>query len=90
MTTEACLSLLAGMLRTTLLISGPLLLASLVAGLAVGVVQTATQVNEPSISYLAKAGATIAVLLAMGAGLAGYATEYMRAQLKEVARVVKQ
>jgi flagellar biosynthetic protein FliQ len=88
MSTEACLALLADMLRTVVLVAGPLLVASLIAGLVVGVAQTATQVNEPSISYLAKAIAVAFVLLAMGAALAGYATTYARASFQAVARVV--
>jgi flagellar biosynthetic protein FliQ len=88
MSAEACLALLADMLRTVALVAGPILLASLLAGLLVGVVQTATQVNEPSISYLVKAAAVAAVMLSMGAALAWYATTYARRSFQAVATVV--
>ena len=44
-----------------MLVAGPILLASLFAGLAVGVVQAATQINEASVSFVVKVGAVVAV-----------------------------
>ena len=47
------------------MVAGPALLVALIMGLVVGVLQAATQVNEASISFVAKliaVGATFAVL----------------------------
>ena len=47
------------------MVAGPALLVALIMGMVVGVLQAATQVNEASISFVAKliaVGATFAVL----------------------------
>lgn len=89
MSIEACLGLMADMLRVTLYVVGPLLAASLIAGLAVGVVQTATQVNEPSVSYVVKAACVMGVLLAMGGTIAAHMTGYARQSFRAVGDVVR-
>ena len=67
---------------------GPVLLASLMAGVAIGVVQAATQVNEASISFIAKAGAIVLVLVTLGPMLASHALSYTRASLLSIEHVV--
>ena len=52
---------------TTLLCAAPLMLAALVTGLAVSVVQAATQINEASLSFVPKIVAVFGVLLMSGA-----------------------
>jgi len=88
-TSEAALTLLSELLRVTLYITGPILIASLIAGLAVGVMQTATQVNEPSVSYVVKAIAVVGVLVALGGTLLAQATAYTKDNFRAVAGVVK-
>jgi flagellar biosynthetic protein FliQ len=90
MSTQACLELLTAMLTVTLIIVTPLLVASLVAGVAIGVVQTATQVNEPSLSYAVKVVCVIVVLLAVGSMLAEKATTYARSSFTSIGDVVHQ
>ena len=89
MSAEACLGMLAHMLQVTISVAGPLLLASLVAGLLVGVIQTATQVNEPSVSFLVKTGAVLAVLVALGGVLVAQVTSYTRESFGAIADVVR-
>ena len=55
--------------------AGPLLLTVLVVGVVVGVVQAATQLNEPTIAFVAKAAALTAVLFALGL-LIGHLVEF--------------
>lgn len=88
MTTQAALELLTGMLTVTLMVVAPLLLASLVAGVFVGIVQTATQVNEPSVSYVVKVACVLAVLLAVGSMLAERTVSYARSSFGAIADVV--
>lgn len=45
---------------------GPFLLAVLVVGLVIGVLQAATQVNDPAVSFLPRALAGIVVAWAFG------------------------
>jgi flagellar biosynthetic protein FliQ len=57
MSPELALTELRGGLITVLWVAGPLLLTVLVVGVVVGVVQAATQLNEPTIAFVAKAAA---------------------------------
>lgn len=76
MTPELALTELRGGLVTVLWIAGPLLLTVLVVGVVVGVVQAATQLNEPTIAFVAKAAALTAALFALGSLLLGHLVEF--------------
>jgi flagellar biosynthetic protein FliQ len=52
-------------LLTVLMISGPLLLAGLLVGLAVGVFQAVTQIHEMTLTFIPKILAIIGVMLAL-------------------------
>ena len=67
MTPEAAMSEIAGGLQLALLLAAPLLLAVLLSGVIVGVLQAATQINEPTIAFVAKAITLVAML-----GLTGH------------------
>ena len=41
-------------LRTTLLVAGPMLLAGMVVGLIISIIQAATQVNEMTMTFVPK------------------------------------
>jgi flagellar biosynthetic protein FliQ len=81
--------LLVALLRTTLLVAGPVLAVALVAGLVVGVLQTATQINEASISFLAKVGAVLVLAVVLGPHLASYLVSYTRSTFEGIALVVR-
>ena len=89
MSSAGCLELLGRLFQVTLYVAGPLLLASLIAGLFVGVAQTATQVNEPSVSFLLKTAAVVAVLVAMGSVLVQQVTGYTRETFQAITQVVR-
>ena len=88
MNTDQALSLMATFLRTVLYVTAPLLSVSLIAGVVVGIVQTATQINEASISFLVKVGAVVLTGVVLGAHLGAYAIDYTRTCLGAVAGVV--
>jgi flagellar biosynthesis protein FliQ len=88
MTSEGALTLMTGLLRTAVYLTGPALLASLAAGLLVGLAQTATQVNEASVSFLVKVMAVVLVLVAVGPALGAYAVTYTRTSLQALEHVV--
>ncbi|HSY20921.1 MAG TPA: flagellar biosynthetic protein FliQ [Polyangiaceae bacterium] len=81
--------IISDLLRTTLFVAGPLLIVALVAGVVVGIIQTATQVNEASISFLVKVTAVLGVSLAIGSHLATYLLDYTRANFEAIAQVVR-
>lgn len=80
--------LIGNLLQTVLFIAGPILVASLIAGVLVGIIQTATQINEASVSYVVKVIAVGAVLVVLGPRLAQQAIGYARGNFKAIATVV--
>lgn len=76
MSPELALTELRRGLEVALWVGGPLLVAVLVVGVVVGVVQAATQLNEPTIGFIAKAVTLTAALFALGSFLLGYLTEF--------------
>ena len=66
MSPETALTELRDGLEIALWVGGPLLLVVLVVGVVVGVIQAATQLNEPTIAFVAKAIALTAALFATG------------------------
>lgn len=53
-------------LETALIVSAPVLIAGLVAGVAISILQTATQINDASLAFLPKILATILALVFFG------------------------
>ena len=84
---DQALALIRGLLQITLEITGPLFAASLVAGVAVGIVQTATQINESSISYAVKVGALIMAIVLLGPIIASRTVGYARRSFESIADV---
>jgi flagellar biosynthesis protein FliQ len=88
MNADQALELALALIQVTAFVAGPVLLASLIAGVTIGIVQAATQVNEASISFVAKAGAIVLVLVTLGPLLASHALSYTRASLVSIEHVV--
>jgi len=76
MSPELALTELRGGLVTVLWIAGPLLLAMLLVGVVIGIFQAATQLNEPTIAFVAKVTALTAMLFATGSMLLAHLVEY--------------
>ena len=71
MTPETALGEISRGLQMALTLGGPELIAVLVVGVAVGVMQAATQVNEPTIQFVVKALGLVVVLATTGHFLLG-------------------
>lgn len=89
MNPDHALTVIRTFVVAALSVTGPVLLVGLVAGVMVGVVQTATQINEPSLSYLVKVLALVLVLVIAGPALGGQVVVYMRRSLTSIAEVVR-
>jgi len=63
MTPEAVVELGRQALWTLLLVSGPMLLAGLVVGLLISILQAATQINEMTMTFVPKIVAVMVTLL---------------------------
>lgn len=81
MDSDKALGLMNGLLWNGLLIAGPVLLAALVVGLMVSVLQVATQLQEATLSYVPKLLACAAVLMVLGPWLMGRLTGYAIAMI---------
>lgn len=88
MTPELALTELRGGLQVALWVGGPLLLTVLVVGVVVGVLQAATQINEPTIAFVAKAAALTAAMFALGAFLLGYLVEYTATLFQRIPHLI--
>ena len=71
MTPEVALTEISRGLQMALLLGAPMLLAVLAFGVVVGVLQAATQINEPTIAFVVKAVALVATLAMTGHFLLG-------------------
>jgi flagellar biosynthesis protein FliQ len=68
-------------LLLVLLVSAPALLASLLVGLVVGAVQSATQIQDPSVAFVPKVVAVAVVLLVSGPLLGAHVVRFAQALL---------
>lgn len=78
MTPEMVLTIARESLTMTILVAAPLLLAALVTGVLVGVLQAATQINEMTLSFIPKLLALVVTLLATGPWMLEMLTGYTR------------
>jgi flagellar biosynthetic protein FliQ len=65
-------------LELTLLVSAPVLLVTLVVGLTVSVFQAATQINDPSLSFIPKVVAVLVTFAIAGPWMLTVMIDYMR------------
>lgn len=65
-------------LEITVLVASPVLLVTLVIGLMVSVFQAATQINDPSLSFIPKVLAVLATFALAGPWMLTVITDYMR------------
>jgi flagellar biosynthetic protein FliQ len=65
-------------LTVTVMVATPMLLAALVTGVLVGMLQAATQINEMTLSFIPKLLALVMTLLATGPWMLQLLTSYTR------------
>jgi flagellar biosynthetic protein FliQ len=65
-------------LEMTFLVSAPVLLVTLVVGLTISVFQAATQINDPSLSFIPKVIAVLVTFALAGPWMLTVMTDYMR------------
>ena len=86
MSIEHATALLHETIRTALLLSAPMLLTAMLAGLFVSVLQAATQVNEQTLSFVPKIVLTLAVFAAIFPWVMATLVDFGSALLAQVAR----
>jgi flagellar biosynthetic protein FliQ len=76
---DRALSLLNDMLWNSLLVAGPVLIATLLVGLIVSVFQVTTQLQEITLSYVPKILVAAVMLIAIGPWMLGRVTSFATA-----------
>ncbi|WP_440224666.1 flagellar biosynthesis protein FliQ [Dokdonella sp. MW10] len=88
MTPESVIAVGQHALYTTLIVAAPLLLAVLVVGLVVGMLQAATQINEMTLSFIPKLIALALVITAGGPWMLRTMIDYTRALFADLPNLV--
>ncbi len=83
--TSSLLALADRMLWVTALVAAPVLLASLAVGLAVGLIQAATSVNEQTLTFVPKLAVTAIVLVLMGGAMLALIGDFMKDVFAQIA-----
>ncbi|ARU17313.1 flagellar biosynthetic protein FliQ [Croceicoccus marinus] len=81
------LALADRMLWITALVAAPVLIASIVVGLLIGLIQAATSVNEQTLTFVPKLAVTALVLVLLGGAMMGLVAEFAQDIFTEIARI---
>jgi flagellar biosynthetic protein FliQ len=84
MTPETVISIGERALVITTMISAPLLLAALVAGVVIGMLQAATQINETTLSFIPKLLTLVATIFATGHWMLQTLIDYTRSLFESI------
>ncbi|TGB80922.1 MULTISPECIES: flagellar biosynthesis protein FliQ [unclassified Escherichia] len=77
MTEEQVMAMGFQAIKVGLMIAAPLLLASLVAGLVISILQASTQINEMTLSFIPKILLLVVVIIALGPWMLNVMLDYM-------------
>ena len=88
MTPETVISIGERALVVTSLISAPLLLAALVTGVVIGMLQAATQINEMTLSFIPKLLVLVATIFVTGHWMLQTLIDYTRALFESIPSVI--
>ena len=89
MTVDGALELLRNAMLIAAELAGPAIMVALLVGVFAGVLQTITQVNEASVSFVLKMLAVCVAFAAMGSHLMSRSVDYTRRTIGGIADVVK-
>ena len=88
MDAQGVITLAQQAMYATVVLSAPMLLASLIVGLAVSVLQAATQINELTLSFIPKLLAMLAVLLLAGPWMITFFVDFLRRLYQSIPTVI--
>ena len=88
MTPQSVITIGQQALYVMLVLSAPLLLAALVVGLVVSILQAATQINEMTLSFIPKLIAMVAALVIAGPWMITYYVDYVRRLFESIPSMI--
>ena len=89
MTVDGALELIRNAMLIAAELAAPPLLTALVVGVIAGILQTITQVNEASVSFVLKTLAVCIALAAVGSHMMARSVDYTRRTIGGIADVVR-
>ncbi|QCO70661.1 flagellar biosynthesis protein FliQ [Buchnera aphidicola] len=89
MTSEYVMELFHNSMKVALIIALPLLLAALISGLIISVLQAATQVNEQTLSFIPKIISVLGVIVILGPWMLGVMLDYMHNLFNNIPLTIK-
>ena len=88
MTPESVMNIGRQAIEITMLLSGPLLLSTLVIGLVISIFQAATQINEATLSFIPKLVGTFLILLLAGPWMLQLIVVYIRRLFESIPQLI--
>ena len=89
MTVDGALELFRAAMLVAAELAGPAILTALLVGVAAGVLQTITQVQEASVSFVLKMLAVCVAFAAVGSHMMSRSVDYTRRTIGGIADVVR-
>ena len=88
MTPQSVLTIGQQALEIMLLVAAPMLLAALLVGLLISILQAATQINEMTLSFIPKLVAIVAALVIAGPWMISMLVDYIRRLLTDIPTLI--
>lgn len=90
MTEDIIIKLGQDALRTTAMLAAPMLLSTLVVGLAVSIFQALTQINESTLTFIPKMIVVAAVFVLAGPWMMDVMSQYTVTLFENIATIVRE
>ncbi|HFZ0981675.1 TPA: flagellar biosynthesis protein FliQ [Klebsiella aerogenes] len=88
MTPESVMAIGTEAMKVALALAAPLLLAALISGLVVSLLQAATQINEMTLSFIPKNLAVVATIIIAGPWMLNLLLDYMRTLFSNLPNII--
>ncbi|HCR0084598.1 flagellar biosynthesis protein FliQ [Klebsiella aerogenes] len=88
MTPESVMAIGTEAMKVALALAAPLLLAALISGLVVSLLQAATQINEMTLSFIPKILAVVATIIIAGQWMLNLLLDYMRTLFSNLPNII--
>ncbi|OCG34037.1 flagellar biosynthesis protein FliQ [Gilliamella sp. Gris1-4] len=89
MSSEYISTLAIQAIKVAVSLAGPLLLAALVTGLIISLLQAATQINEMTLSFIPKIIVVIVVLIILGPSMLSTMIDYIQTVITDIPNLTR-
>jgi flagellar biosynthetic protein FliQ len=89
MNIDEAISLIEQMLKTAVMIGGPILITAFIVGLLIGIFQAATQIHEMTLTFIPKIVATVFAVVIFGSWMFVMLIDYFREIFEEILTILR-